>query len=71
MWNSGWHMGGMGLWWLIGIALIVAFVWLIARASAGSAPRAEASPDTILKQRYARGEIDREEYERRLADLRK
>jgi uncharacterized membrane protein len=24
-----------------------------------------------LKQRYARGEIDREEYERRLTDLRK
>jgi len=73
MWNSGWHMGGMGLWWLIGIALIGAFAWWFARASGspGGAPRDDASPETILKQRYARGEIDREEYERRLSDLRK
>lgn len=27
--------------------------------------------ETILKRRYARGEVDREEYERRLTDLRK
>jgi len=27
--------------------------------------------DTILKRRHARGEVDREEYERGLTDLRK
>jgi uncharacterized membrane protein len=32
---------------------------------------AERTPETILKRRYARGEVDREEYERRLTDLRK
>jgi len=69
-------MGGMGLWWLIILALIVGAIWTVGHAAgrrggSGSAgPRGE-SPETILKQRYARGEIDREEYERRLSDLRK
>jgi uncharacterized membrane protein len=27
--------------------------------------------ETILKRRYARGDIDRDEYERRLSDVRK
>ncbi len=29
-----------------------------------------ASPEQTLKQRYARGEMDKEEYERWLSDLR-
>jgi uncharacterized membrane protein len=40
------------------------------RQFTGSA-RAEESPATIPKRRYARGEIDREEFDRRLTDLRK
>ena len=66
------HMGWMGLWWIVGLALLFFVVWAAARAgsSPGSA-RAEESPETILKRRYARGEIDREEFDRRLTDLRK
>lgn len=66
------HMGWMGLWWIVGLALLFLVVWAAARAgsSPGSA-RAEESPETILKRRYARGEIDREEFDRRLTDLRK
>jgi uncharacterized membrane protein len=47
-------------------------MWAIARAAGtpGSG-RGEDSPETILKRRYARGEIDRDEYEHRLNDLRK
>ncbi len=74
MWNYGMHMGGMWVWWLLILALIVGAAWVVGRAAAGgggrNAPPAE-SPETILKQRYARGEIDREEYDRRLSDLRK
>jgi len=31
----------------------------------------EESAEQILKRRYARGEIDREDYERRLDDIRR
>jgi putative membrane protein len=62
----------MGLWWFVGLGALLLFVWAIARAAGSAGPsRGEDSPDTILKRRYARGEIDRDEYERRLTDLRK
>ena len=66
------HSVLMVLWWLFGIVLLVALIWAVARAAGSSVrgPRDE-SPETILKRRYARGEFDREEYERRLADLRR
>lgn len=71
MWmNYGWHMGWMFLWWVCGFGLIVFFVWLLVRA-AGPAVREGESPELILKRRYAHGEIDRDDYERRLSDLRK
>jgi putative membrane protein len=65
-------MGWMWLWWIGGLGVLLLFVWAVARAAAtsGSGP-GEDSPETILKRRYARGEIDREEYEHRLSDLRK
>ena len=52
------------------IAVIAAIVWVVSR-SARTGGANEDSPETILKRRYARGEIDRQEYEQRLADLRK
>ena len=65
------HTGGMGLWWLVILALIVAAVWAVGRRRGGRSATPSESPEGILKQRYARREIDREEYERRLSDLRK
>jgi putative membrane protein len=72
MHGYGGAMGWMWLWWVVGLVLLVLFVWAIARAAgtAGSG-RGEDAPETILKRRYARGEIDRDEYEHRLNDLRK
>jgi putative membrane protein len=66
-------MAWMGLWWIVGLGVLVLFVWAIARAASVSAAPAgrEDSPETILKRRYARGEIEHDEYERRLGDLRK
>jgi len=46
-------------------------VWMIARAAGGFPGRAEDTPEQILKRRYARSKIDREEYDRRLTDIRR
>ena len=72
MWpGDGTHMAWMGLWWIVGLAVLVLLVWAIAKAGSRGSPRAEESPEAILKRRYARGEMDRDDYERRLSDLRK
>lgn len=75
-WFSGAHMAWMWVGWL---AIIAAVVWLAVwavRSGVGSGgpepgPPPADSPETILKRRYARGEIDGEEYRRRLEDLRR
>lgn len=73
MWPG--NMGWMGFWmvfgWIIGLAVLILLVWIVARAAGGPPGRAEETPEQILKRRYARGEMDREDYERRLSDLRK
>lgn len=58
-----WHMGCSVL-WLLGIVVIVTILVVLWRRSA---PRDDAQ--TILRARFARGDIDREEYFRRKADL--
>jgi putative membrane protein len=67
----GW--GGM-VWmmisWLVGIVLVVALVWAVLQAATGRSRETE-SAEEILRRRYAAGEIDTEEYNRRLAVLRK
>jgi len=65
---TGWGM------WLIGPVVIVLIVWLVVslvRDTAGSATSAPNSggPRRILDDRFARGEIDRDEYQERLATL--
>jgi len=73
MWlDHGWHMGWMFLWWLLAFVVIALLVGLIVRAQgAGTVVHEGEAPEVILKRRYARGDIDREEYERRLSHLRK
>lgn len=76
MWgDSGAHMAWMWLGWIVGLGVLALFVWAIARAAASATPASSAgreeSPETILKRRYARGELDHDEYERRLSGLRK
>ncbi len=79
MWNGGWGMMGMGLMMLlitlVFLALIVGGVYLLVRALRGEPHRSGYDgPDqtpprsnalSILEERYARGEIDREEFEER------
>ncbi|HTT39018.1 MAG TPA: SHOCT domain-containing protein [Burkholderiales bacterium] len=75
MWgNHGdgmWGMGGvMGLGWILIVVVIVAVVWLLLRGPlAGGAPTERRSALDILKERYARGEIGREEFEQKKHDI--
>lgn len=74
--GMGFGMGfGMGWWWIIGLIIIVAIIWGISR-SAGqnnifNKSENHKSALDILNERYARGEIEKEEYETKKRDLRK
>ena len=67
--DGGWWM--MGVSSLIGLVIIVALVWVIVSISRGPSISA-AGPDqarALLDERFARGEIDTDEYNRRLNAL--
>ena len=70
-WNGDWHMGWMWLWWILPIVAIAVVIWFMANASrrSGNGAGSHESPEQILKRRYAKGEIDRDTYERTLEDL--
>jgi putative membrane protein len=73
----GWGGGvGMVLGWLVMLAILVAVVaaavaglrWLGSDLSRAAGDRGDRALD-VLRERYARGEIDREEFEARKHDL--
>lgn len=69
--GCGWGFGmvGMVLWWVLtalGIALLVK--WLVAGAPGGRRGTGHRTLE-ILRERYARGEIDKQEFEDRKRDL--
>lgn len=70
MWEGHGFFGG-GFMWLIWIVLIVVVVWGISAATGGARqpPRRDKSALEILEERYARGEIDKKEFEERKSDL--
>jgi putative membrane protein len=65
---GGFGMGFMGIFWVGIIILVIALVWPhIKRAEEPGESR--NSPLDILKERYARGEINKEEFEERRKGL--
>ena len=72
-WDGSWFMGWMPLVWIPLIILVVVVLSRLAGASKGSGlqPPSRETPEEVLKTRYARGEIDRDEYEQNLEDLRR
>ena len=74
--GSGWHWG-MGmihglLWWVLVVLGIVVLVRLLGRGAASAPAPAGAAPETaleVLKKRYARGEIGKEEFAEKKRDL--
>lgn len=73
MWNDGYFFHGGGFMWLFWVLLIIAIVFIFQNITKGRSSRSSSSasdsPLEILKKRYARGEIDEEEYERRKNEL--
>ncbi|WP_063053484.1 SHOCT domain-containing protein [Nocardia arthritidis] len=73
---SGWGYGlmtvGMVLFWALVIAGVILTVRYLAQPSApvGGAPIVRPSAEQVLAERFARGEIDADEYHQRLATLR-
>lgn len=71
---GGWWGMGFGwismilLWGLVILAIAALAKWLTQQPPSGRSPR-DKSPLEILQERYARGEIDREEYEQKRQDL--
>ena len=72
-------MGGFGFWWLMPIFMIIFWgliIWgivalirgLTSAGSHGSAKQADSALE-ILKRRYARGEINKQEYDEKKKDL--
>ncbi|MBZ0105458.1 MAG: SHOCT domain-containing protein [Sulfuricella denitrificans] len=74
MGNHDWGWGGMGfgmvIFWALLIALIVALVRGVSSSGGGSPERREEKTALdILKERYARGEIGKDEFEQKKRDL--
>ena len=79
-WDNGWN-DGVGWWWLLMLLTMIVFwggiawviVTLVRRDSGASrAPHEPSRPtaESILHERFARGEIDIDEYNQRLNALR-
>lgn len=62
---------GPGLWWmpLVWLAFIALVIWLLVVLVRPTERRSDNRAVEILEERFARGEIDRDEFESRRADL--
>lgn len=70
-----WHANlGMGWVYVIITLAIILIVWIIIRLTSrrkGDYGAPGESPEEVLKSRYARGEISKEEFEKMKSDLSK
>ncbi len=62
-----WHGYGGGMMWIFWILIIIGLIWIV-----GFATRREGNPSAklqsargILEERYARGEIEHDEFEQK------
>ncbi len=63
---------GMGLGWIVWLIIIVVIVWVVFQFKSGNPGHLNMSNETpldILKKRFAKGEISKEEFEKMKKDL--
>ncbi len=66
--GHGFFGGFMWIFWILIIAAVIWFIAVATRRDSGS-PGRDKSAREILEERYARGEIDRDEYQQKKRDL--
>jgi putative membrane protein len=77
MMGNGMMDGGMGLWMFLGmvfwiliiVGIVLLVVWGVQKGTGSGVGKAEEPAMEILKKRYARGEISKQEYEEKKKDL--
>lgn len=69
--DGGMFFGGGFMWvfWALLIVFVVIIVKDLIRSASGADTSGEETPMNIFKRRYARGEIDEQEFERRRREL--
>ncbi|MFW6128773.1 MAG: SHOCT domain-containing protein [Candidatus Aminicenantaceae bacterium] len=70
MWGNHGFMGGFMwiLWIAIIIGLVFLIIWIVQQSKQGG-ERPKEEPLEILEKRYARGEIDKKEFEQKKNDI--
>ena len=66
MWGGGMLLGMLAFWVLVIVGIVAGIRWLLGQERRAGSDRALE----ILRERYARGEIGKEEFDARIRDLR-
>lgn len=75
--HMGWGGWNMMFGWIFILVLVLAAVWVLSQGKWRGGPndrdgkRGEDRAETVLREQYARGDIDEETYRRRLDELRR
>lgn len=67
--GMGW---GMGWWWIIGLIFLVVLIWFLVRTTRRNQESNHTNNKSaldILKERYAKGELDNDEFEEKKRNL--
>jgi len=69
--SGGWIGGGMWIFWILLIIVVVVLIRALTGRTADAPVQRHETPLEILKTRYARGEINEEEFKHRRSELEK